>query len=63
MLAQFEEWGRCQRLGKEVGEHIGFGYMLDVDRFPLDLVGKVMVAQVYEFSALRWAVVFGNLYC
>ena len=37
--------------------------MHDVERLFLCLVGKVMVAQVYEFSALRWAVVLGNPYC
>ena len=56
-------WGGCQRIGKEVGEHVSCGHILDVDRLLLGLVSKVMVAQVYELSALRWALILCNPYC
>ena len=53
LLAQVEEGGGCQRFGKEVGKHVARGYVLDFDCPFLGLVGKVMVAHVYECSALR----------
>ena len=63
LLVQSGKWGGGQRLCKAFGEHVCYGYMFEVDRLLLGLVGMVMVPHVYERSALRWAVVLCNLYC